>query len=250
LLQWLLCRLRIFLRVVVARTRCAQEPTTRGQLARTTPGLAPLMEVLFPHHLARANTNSPPIAVLDASAVSRSPRALQAALDALGVASAEAQRLPAPITSAARMACDASQRVYVALPWGYSGGGAPCAPLGFLKVGQRALYLAVPPRAAGSAGVPDPSALVSSLAATAAAAAAAAAGSGGDRRGGGARGSRRLLAQQQRAGGRGAAEAWRAATESWEALAPCGSAARCACWTFTWRAAAGARAWAGRCWTA
>ena len=148
------------------------------------------MEALYPHHLARANTSSPPIAVLDAAAVSRSPRALQAALDALGAASAEAQRLPAPITSAARMACDASQRVYVALPWGYSGGGAPCAPLGFLKVGQRALYLAVPPRAAGSAGVPDPSALVSSLAA---AAAAAAAGSSSDRRGGGgARGSRRL----------------------------------------------------------
>ena len=144
------------------------------------------MESLYPHHLAKASTNCPPIAVLDSAAVARSPRSLQVALDALGVASAEAQQLPSVITSASRMATDATQRVYIARPWDYAG-QQPCAPLGFLKVGQRALYLAVPSRAAHCGPVPDPSTLVASLAARSSGGA-----EGGRQRGRGAEGGRRL----------------------------------------------------------
>ena len=154
-----------------------------------SPVLFP-MESLYPHHLAKQWDQLPPIAILDSAAVARSPRSLQVALDALGVASAEAQQLPSAITSASRMATDATQRVYIALPWDYAG-QQPCAPLGFLKVGQRALYLAVPSRAAHCGPVPDPSTLVASLAARSSGGGGGAEGGRGQR-GRGAEGGRRL----------------------------------------------------------
>jgi hypothetical protein len=143
------------------------------------------MEALYPGHLASGNANSPPIVVLDSFSVCRCPRALQQCLDSLGAASAHAQRLPAAITSASRMSLDSSQRVYIALPWGYTG-GQPCVPLGFLKVGQRALYLSAPARAALGGPVPDPSTMVASLAAS------SKQSNGGGQRGGRGDGGRRM----------------------------------------------------------
>jgi hypothetical protein len=152
------------------------------------------MQALYPSHLA-ALQEGPPIVVLESSAVGRAPRALQAALDALGEASAAAQGLGGAITTASRMSMDASQRAYIALPWGYTGAsGQACTPIGFLKVGQRALYLSVPARAANWAGVPDPSAFVARLAPQAAGAAA---------EGRGARGSRGLEGGHRKLGGTG-----------------------------------------------
>ncbi len=92
------------------------------------------------------------IVVFDSRSASCSTRALSAAFDGLGAASAHAQRLPAPITSTQRVAADVSQRAYIALD--ESG-----RPLGFLKVGVRTLYLALPARAAFGR-FPDPGALV------------------------------------------------------------------------------------------
>lgn len=78
-------------------------------------------------------------------------------LDALGSASAAAQRLPAAITSASRVAADATQRVYVARD------AATARALGFLKVGQRTLFISTPAAVAGTR-LADPSTFIASLA--------------------------------------------------------------------------------------
>ena len=108
---------------------------------------------MFAHLPLAAATDASPfqIVVLDSRSAAQSTRAFAAAFDSLGAASAAAQKLPAPITSAHRVASDASQRAYIALDEGGR-------PLGFLKVGVRTLYLALPARAAFGR-FPDPGAL-------------------------------------------------------------------------------------------
>jgi hypothetical protein len=85
---------------------------------------------------------------------------LSNALDALGAASATAQRLGAVITTAAKLSGAPEQRTYIA----YEGSAA----LGFIKVGPRQLFISVPGYVREGGG----------------------GGSGGAGAGGGARGSR------------------------------------------------------------
>jgi len=101
--------------------------------------------------------NSHPIVCLDSNSSRYASRAVSGQLDYLGECSALSQKLPGPITTCARLASEPSQRVYIALSSYESG-----EPLGFLKVGQKALYLTVPAQAAFKR-VPDPSSLVASL---------------------------------------------------------------------------------------
>lgn len=94
------------------------------------------------------------VVVLDSRSAACSTRDFARVFDSLGAASAHTQRLPAPITSTQRVAADVTQRAYIALD--ESG-----HPLGFLKVGVRTLYLALPARAAFGR-FPDPGSLVGS----------------------------------------------------------------------------------------
>ena len=94
---------------------------------------------------------------LDSNGARYATRAISSQLDYLGESSALSQNLPTAITTCARLASDPTQRVYIALSSREAG-----EPLGFLKVGQKTLYLTVPSQAAYKR-VPDPSALVASL---------------------------------------------------------------------------------------
>ena len=104
------------------------------------------------------STSTVSVCLIDASVLRSSPRVaeLNRLLDWLGAESSIAQKLPAIITTAARVASDAAQRVYVAVETG------SLRPLGFIKVGQRTLFVSVPAIAAHSR-LSDPSAYVASL---------------------------------------------------------------------------------------
>jgi hypothetical protein len=104
------------------------------------------------------STSTVSVCLVDASVLRSSPRVaeLNRLLDWLGAESSSAQKLPAIITTAARVASDVAQRVYVAVEAG------SLRPLGFIKVGQRTLFVSVPAMAAHSR-LSDPSAYVASL---------------------------------------------------------------------------------------
>lgn len=126
-----------------------------------------------PHH------GSPYIVTLDGPSARYVSPTIRATLDYLGECSAAAQSLSAPITTTSRLSTDPTQRVYIALTSQSTG-----EPLGFLKVGQRALYLTVPPMAAYGR-FRDPSSFVASLKGKEV---------GGDSRGSGRGGASRLSA--------------------------------------------------------